>query len=161
MNVGSIAKPFTGVAMMRAVQEGKLSLDEDINQYLPFRVVNSHFPNERITLRHLATHTSGITDDEEVYAGTYHYGGDSPDSLGDFLQRYFVPADRPRRQRPGRADRDAVGPRQGGRRDPDRQHLAPRRAATRLRRHFRRVVATRRSFAGQPALGRTSILPAR
>src|SRR5687767_14015286 len=27
MNVGSIAKPFTGVAMMRAVQEGKLSLE--------------------------------------------------------------------------------------------------------------------------------------
>src|ERR1700741_3067539 len=28
MNVGSIAKPFVGVAMMRAVQEGKVSLDE-------------------------------------------------------------------------------------------------------------------------------------
>src|SRR5688572_5769550 len=27
MSVGSIAKPFTGVAMMRAVQEGRLSLD--------------------------------------------------------------------------------------------------------------------------------------
>ena len=72
MNVGSIAKPFTGVAMMRAVQEGKLSLDEDINRYLPFRVVNPHHPNEKITLRHLATHTSGITDRWEVYAGTYH-----------------------------------------------------------------------------------------
>ena len=31
MNVGSIAKPITGVAMMRAIQEGKLSLDADIN----------------------------------------------------------------------------------------------------------------------------------
>jgi CubicO group peptidase (beta-lactamase class C family) len=91
MNVGSIAKPFTGVAMMRAVQEGKLSLDEDINRYLPFRVVNPHFPNERITLRHLATHTSGITDRAEVYAATYHYGGDAPEPLGDFLERYFVP----------------------------------------------------------------------
>ena len=42
MNIGSISKTFTGVAMMRAVQEGKLSLDEDINSYLPFKVVNPH-----------------------------------------------------------------------------------------------------------------------
>ena len=91
MNVGSIAKPFTGVAMMRAVQEGKLSLDEDVNKYLPFRVVNPHRPQEKITLRHLATHTSGITDRPEVYAGTYHYGGDSPEPLGHFLEQYFSP----------------------------------------------------------------------
>ena len=91
MNVGSIAKPFVGVAMMRAVQEGKLSLDEDINKYLPFRVVNPYHPEERITLRHLATHTSGITDRWEVYSATYHYGGDSPEPLGHFLEQYFTP----------------------------------------------------------------------
>ncbi len=78
MNVGSIAKTVTGVAMMRAVQDGLLSLDEDINRYLPFRVVNPYRPQETITLRHLATHTSGIRDRWEVYARTYHYGGDSP-----------------------------------------------------------------------------------
>jgi CubicO group peptidase (beta-lactamase class C family) len=89
MNVGSIAKPFTGVAMMRAVHEGRLSLDEDINTYLPFRVVNSHRPQEKITLRHLATHTSGITDRWEVYSATYHFGGDSPEPLGRFLEQYF------------------------------------------------------------------------
>jgi len=91
MNVGSIAKPFTGVAMMRAVQDGKLALDEDINTYLPFRVVNPHHPGEKITLRHLATHTSGITDRPEVYAGVYHYGGDSPEPLGRFIEQYFRP----------------------------------------------------------------------
>ena len=42
MNIGSISKTFTGVALMHAVQEGKLSLDEDINAYLPFKVVNPH-----------------------------------------------------------------------------------------------------------------------
>ena len=46
MNIGSISKTFTGVALMHAVQEGKLSLDEDINAYLPFKVVNPHYPNE-------------------------------------------------------------------------------------------------------------------
>lgn len=91
MNIASISKPFTGVAMMRAVQEGKLSLDADINTYLPFRVVNPHHPAEKITLRHLATHTSGITDRPEVYAGVYHFGADSPEPLGRFVEQYFRP----------------------------------------------------------------------
>jgi CubicO group peptidase (beta-lactamase class C family) len=91
MNVGSIAKTFTGVAMMRAVEDGKLSLDEDINRYLPFRVENPHRPGSVITLRHLATHTSGISDRWAVYARTYHYGGDAPEPLGRFLAQYFTP----------------------------------------------------------------------
>lgn len=90
MNIGSISKTVTGAALMHAVQEGKLSLDEDINAYLPFRVVNPHDPNGRITLRHLATHTSGITDRPSVYESTYHYG-DAPEPLDEFLKSYFIP----------------------------------------------------------------------
>lgn len=89
MNIGSISKTVTGVAMMRAVQDGKLSLDEDINIYLPFKVTNPNFPIERITLRQLATHTSSITDQWSVYEAAYHYGGDSPIPLGEFLEDYF------------------------------------------------------------------------
>ncbi len=90
MNIGSISKTVTGVALMRAVQDGKLSLDEDINVYLPFKVINPFFPKEKITLRHLATHTSGITDRWSVYEGTYRFGGDSPEPLGQFLKNYFA-----------------------------------------------------------------------
>jgi len=90
MNIGSISKTFTGVALMRAVEEKKLSLDEDINTYLPFKVVHPFFPDERITLRQLATHTSGITDRWAVYERVYHYGGDSPESLASFLESYFT-----------------------------------------------------------------------
>lgn len=91
MNVGSIAKPFLGVAMLRAVHEKKLLLDANINLYLPFPVANPRHPNEPITLRQLATHTSSITDRAEVYASTYHYGSDSPEPLGRFLTQYFSP----------------------------------------------------------------------
>lgn len=91
MNIGSISKTFTGVALMRAVQDGKLSLDADINAYLPFKVVNPHHPTLPITLRHLATHTSGIADHAAVYRNNYHFGGDAPVALGDFLKGYFVP----------------------------------------------------------------------
>lgn len=90
MNIGSISKTITGAALMRAVQEGRLSLDEDINQYLPFKVTNPSFPNEPITLRQLATHTSSITDRAVVYAAAYHFGRDSPQSLGEFLRDCFA-----------------------------------------------------------------------
>jgi CubicO group peptidase (beta-lactamase class C family) len=90
MNIASISKTFTGVALMRAVEEGKLSLDADINTYLPFKVVNPYFPDARITLRQLATHTSGITDRWSVFESTYHYGDNSPEPLGEFLKNYFA-----------------------------------------------------------------------
>lgn len=92
MNIGSISKTVTGVALMRAVQQGDLSLDADINAYLPFKVVNPSFPAAPITLRQLATHTSGITDRWEVYAGAYRYDGQAPEDLGLFLRHYFDPA---------------------------------------------------------------------
>lgn len=90
MNIGSISKTFTGVALMRAVQEGKVSLDENINSYLPFKVINPHHPGDPITLRQLATHTAGITDRSSIYDSAYHFGGDSPEALGEFLQGYFA-----------------------------------------------------------------------
>jgi CubicO group peptidase (beta-lactamase class C family) len=91
MNIGSISKTITGVSMMQAIEEKNIALDEDINNYLPFKVIHSYFPNERITLRNLATHTSGIVDQYPLYSTTYHYGSDSPEALGAFLKNYFEP----------------------------------------------------------------------
>ena len=62
LNIGSISKTFIGVALMQLADEGKLNLDSDINKYLPFPVRNPRFPDTPITIRHLATHTSGIAD---------------------------------------------------------------------------------------------------
>ena len=95
MNIGSISKTFTGVCLMKAVENGKVSLDEDINSYLPFKVINPNFPNEKITLRHLATHTSGLADRYPFYSdSTYFYGGAKPELLGEFLRNYFLPGGR-------------------------------------------------------------------
>lgn len=95
MNIASITKTFTGVCIMKAVEDGKVSLDEDINTYLPFKVFNPNFPNEKITLRHLATHTSGLADRDPFYSdSTYFYAGAKPGPLGEFLGNYFVPGGR-------------------------------------------------------------------
>lgn len=91
MNIASISKTFTGICIMKAVEEGKVSLDEDINNYLPFKVMNPNCPSEKITLRHLATHTSGLIDRYPFYTdSTYYYGGRKPEPLDEFLKNYFV-----------------------------------------------------------------------
>ncbi len=55
---GSVGKQFTATAVMMLVEEGKISLDEKISKYL------GDVPNswKNITIRHLLTHTSGMTD---------------------------------------------------------------------------------------------------
>ena len=92
MNIASVSKTVTGACLMKAVEQGKLSLDEDINNYLPFKIHNPYFPDAKITLRNLATHTSGFADRYPFYTDSlYFYGKDSPQVLGDFLQQYFLP----------------------------------------------------------------------
>ncbi len=91
MNLASVSKTTIGVSMMRLVAEGKLSLDENINQYLPFEVRNPNHPDARITLRHLATHTSGITDRRDFYASLYR-PVDEPDMALDSLLRSYLVA---------------------------------------------------------------------
>lgn len=91
MNIGSISKTFTGVAMLQAVEDGRLDLDAGIGRYLPFKVANPHWPAAAITLRQLATHTSSIADRWPVYSATYHYDGETPEPLGAFLAGYLAP----------------------------------------------------------------------
>lgn len=59
--IASITKTLVGVSLMKAVEDGLLHLDDPINEILPFKVYNPHFPDNPITIRHLATHTSTIT----------------------------------------------------------------------------------------------------
>jgi CubicO group peptidase (beta-lactamase class C family) len=61
--IGSIGKTFTAVAVLLAVQDGLLDLDEPITTYLPDFKVYSRYeerPESKITLRHLLCHTSGL-----------------------------------------------------------------------------------------------------
>ena len=55
---GSISKLFTWTAVMQLVEQGKLNLDHDVNDYLDFNIPST-FPRP-ITLRNIMTHTSGF-----------------------------------------------------------------------------------------------------
>ncbi|HET7301226.1 MAG TPA: serine hydrolase domain-containing protein [Oleiagrimonas sp.] len=58
--VGSISKLFTWTAVMQLVEQGKLDLDRDINDYLDFTIPPRD--GQPITLRNLMTHTPGFED---------------------------------------------------------------------------------------------------
>lgn len=60
---GSISKLFTWTAIMQLVEQGKLDLDRDVNDYLDFKIPAT-FP-QPITLRNIMTHTAGFEETAE------------------------------------------------------------------------------------------------
>ncbi len=57
---GSISKLFTATAVMQLVEQGKLDLDRDVNDYLDFAIPKTY--PEPVTLRQLLTHTAGFEE---------------------------------------------------------------------------------------------------
>jgi len=58
--IASIGKMFTGVTIMQLVEQGKLNIEDNINQHLPD--YGNAADASSITIEHLLTHSSGITD---------------------------------------------------------------------------------------------------
>ena len=59
--IGSITKMFTAAVVVRLAEDGVLTLDDPLAQWLP--EVADQLPNgDQITLRHLLTHTSGLAN---------------------------------------------------------------------------------------------------
>jgi CubicO group peptidase (beta-lactamase class C family) len=56
--VASITKAFTSMSVLLAAERGRLSLDDEVQKHIP----DWQDRDDRITLRHLLTHTSGIRD---------------------------------------------------------------------------------------------------
>lgn len=54
--IGSITKQFTACAILKLIEEGKLSLQDDITKHIKDYPTHGH----SITIEHLLTHTSGI-----------------------------------------------------------------------------------------------------
>jgi len=72
-NIGSVSKTLIAVAIMKAVELKYFTLETDINDILPFKVVNPNAPDGKITVRELTNHTSGIVDNPAIYPDTYKF----------------------------------------------------------------------------------------
>ncbi len=55
--VGSVSKTFSGIVLLQLVEEHRLKLDAPVNTYL-----EGLLPDNRITVRHLLSHRSGLAD---------------------------------------------------------------------------------------------------
>ncbi|MBU1219180.1 serine hydrolase [Myxococcota bacterium] len=61
--IGSVTKQFTSALVLKLVEAGKISLEDKLDKFIP-----DYPTGNRITVRHLLSHTSGIvnfTDDKE------------------------------------------------------------------------------------------------
>jgi CubicO group peptidase (beta-lactamase class C family) len=57
--IGSITKEFTAVLILQLMEAGQLDLSAPLTKYLPYYRKDT---GDRITIRHLLTHTSGLPD---------------------------------------------------------------------------------------------------
>jgi CubicO group peptidase (beta-lactamase class C family) len=95
-SVQSMSKLFTATAVMRAVQAGRLALDEPITTYLPDFSVHSAFephPERKMTLRMLLSHTAGFTHEAPIGNNNELDPGDFDDhvrSISDTWLRFPV-----------------------------------------------------------------------
>ncbi|MER6675224.1 serine hydrolase domain-containing protein [Streptomyces sp. NPDC000983] len=55
--IGSVTKTFSAVVLLQLADEKKLKLDTPVNRYLP-----GLLPDDRITVRHVLSHRSGLYD---------------------------------------------------------------------------------------------------
>jgi CubicO group peptidase (beta-lactamase class C family) len=88
VNTGSVTKQFTAMCIYLLEEQGKLSLQDSIQRFLPELPWLGH----RITIKHLVSHTSGIPDHFEVanLQGNYKDAMTSPAYVLRDLKKYPV-----------------------------------------------------------------------
>ena len=60
--IASISKIIVALGAMKLVEQGKLDINEDVSKYLGFTLRNPNHPDKKITLKHIMTQSSSITD---------------------------------------------------------------------------------------------------
>jgi len=92
-HIASISKTVTAAAIMQLEAKGYFKLDDDINRFLPFRVVNPSFRGTPVTFRQLLRHRSSIADNMDYLLPFWeneYKGADIP--LETFLRDYLSTA---------------------------------------------------------------------
>jgi CubicO group peptidase (beta-lactamase class C family) len=88
--LASISKTTTSTALMQLRDEGLFALDDNVNDALPFDIVNPLIHVSGVTYRQLLTHTAALKDNWDIMDPLY-LPGDSAWQLADFHPEYWVP----------------------------------------------------------------------
>ncbi|MBO1580452.1 serine hydrolase [Bacillus sp. XF8] len=59
--IGSISKSLTGLAIMKLIEEGTVHLEDPVKKYIPWFTLKDEEATSKITIKHLLTHSSGIS----------------------------------------------------------------------------------------------------
>jgi CubicO group peptidase (beta-lactamase class C family) len=89
--LASVSKTITGATLLHLYDKGKFSLDEDIDDFLPFKIRNPKYPDEPITFRMLFNHTSTLNDDFEIISPLYGDGDVTSPPLEELVRGFFTP----------------------------------------------------------------------
>jgi CubicO group peptidase (beta-lactamase class C family) len=96
--LASVSKTFIAIAVMQLEERGLVDLDASINEFISGKwslpsVFNPNFPNDKITLRHLLTHTAGIYWNSTILQSIYYpYDNWTIEAtLGEVEMNYLVP----------------------------------------------------------------------
>ena len=82
--LGSITKQFTSTLVLQLVEEGKLSLEGKLSDYLPYYREDT---GKKVTIHHLLTHTSGISS----YTNLPNFGRElsrDPYPVEEFVKKF-------------------------------------------------------------------------
>lgn len=90
--IGSISKMFVWTAIMQLVEQGKIKLDDDINEHMDLLIPEKY--GQPVTVKHLMTHTPGF---EDVVVGLFGRDSSTIRPLSEILkeqipQRVVPPA---------------------------------------------------------------------
>ena len=61
--IGSNTKVLTALGILKLMEMGKLSLEDDVKMHIPEFAVKSYFDYEKITIENLLMHRSGLVSD--------------------------------------------------------------------------------------------------
>ncbi len=85
MRIASISKSFTATSLLQLVEQGIISLDDDVSELIGFKIRNPHYPEDVITLRMVLSHTASIKDKDDYFTIDHL----NPAVYGDCIESYY------------------------------------------------------------------------
>ncbi|MEU1708869.1 serine hydrolase domain-containing protein [Streptomyces sp. NPDC005706] len=97
--IGSVTKSFSAVVLLQLADEHKLDLDAPVNRYLP-----KLLPDDRITVRHVLSHRSGLYDySNDMFAKSVSGFEAVRDKVFGYRDLVALSLNKPRTNAPGAA----------------------------------------------------------